>query len=64
GWFNWCQGEAYCCCPECEETMNGTVLTIETIDTEIGCAFGDGGTAQVCQCPNHPLVMTMMWTGC
>ncbi|GIQ81167.1 protein of unknown function DUF1963, partial [Kipferlia bialata] len=53
GWFNWCQGVEYPDCPECGETMTGTVLNIESIEDQIGLMWGDCGTAQICQCPNH-----------
>ncbi|GIQ87607.1 protein of unknown function DUF1963, partial [Kipferlia bialata] len=66
GWFNWCQGIEYPDCPECGQTMNGTVLNIESLDSEgqIGLMFGDCGTAEICQCPTHERQMTMVWACC
>ncbi|GIQ84143.1 hypothetical protein KIPB_005586 [Kipferlia bialata] len=60
GWFNWCQGEEYPDCPECGQTMNGTVLNIESLAV-IDLMLGDCGTAQICQCPTHERQMTMVW---
>lgn len=59
GWPSWAQGSEYGTCHECGKRMT-FILQVDSEDN-VPFMFGDAGVAHLCQCPDHPHVLTWGW---
>lgn len=59
GWPYWVQSPEYGRCSECGKQMQ-LVLQLDS-EINVPYMFGDSGAGHVCQCPDHPHVLTWGW---